>query len=129
MKTEPTFTNSQLRKLCTGKPTPSMGYHPSHRCKDIYLITPTGGPVYFYAENPEGLRNRKAWHKEAMTEWMADPSKRRALVREVCENLYESREAAIAGSTVTRTTRFIEDGKLFFVSRLRRDGGVNISQL
>jgi hypothetical protein len=132
MKTTATprrFTKPQLRKLCTGKPTPSRGYHPSHRCKDVYFITPTGGAVCFYGSNPSELKSRKAWHKEAMLEWMADPLTRRLLEREVRDNLHESRDTAIAASTVYAPTRFIENGRLFFVSKERRDGGVTISQL
>lgn len=127
MKTK--FTDPELRKLCTGKPTPTVGYHPSHRCKDVYLITPTGGPVHFYAHSPAELKNRLAWHKEAMTEWMADPLKRRMLEREVCEDLEPSKEEALRMATVLCPARFIENGKLHFVTKRTSTGGLSISEL
>jgi len=124
-----TFTASQLRKLCTGKPTPTPGYHPSHKCKDVYLITPTGGPVCFYAHNPKELKNRMAWHKEAMGEWLADVGKRRDLVREICEGLCDSREDALKMATSIHPARFIENDRLFFVTKQSVTGGLSISQL
>lgn len=127
MKTK--FTNSQLRKLCTGKPTLTVGYHPSHRCKDVYLITPTGGPVAFYGHNPAELKSRLEWHKEAMGEWLADPLKRRMLENEVSEGLCDTREEAIQLASPYINTRFIENGKLHFVSRQGHGGGLTISEL
>lgn len=123
------FTASQLRKLCTGKPTATPGYHPSHKCKDVYLITPTGGPVCFYAHNPGELKNRMAWHWDAMKEWLADPLTRRALEREIRKSLCDSKEDALRMATSIHTTRFIEGGKLFFVSKHYATGGLSISQL
>lgn len=125
------FSNSELRKLCTGKPTPSPGYHPSHKCKDVYLASPTEGFVCHYANNPAELKSRLAWHKEAMTEWLADPLKRLCLVREILENLLESREEAIRFASTYHSTKFIEGGRLFFVWKESRHGqsGVSISQL
>jgi len=127
MKTR--FTDSELRKLCTGKPTATSGYHPSHRCKDVYLITPTGGPVCFYAHSPAELKNRLAWHKEAMEEWMADPGKRRDLERAICESLCDSKADALKMATSIHPARFIENGRLFFVTRHYSTGGLSISQL
>lgn len=123
------FTAAQLRKLCTGKPTPTPGYHPSHHCKNVYLISPTSGPVCHYACSPDELKNRMDWHKEAMGEWIAEPVKRAALEREIREGLHDSREAAIRAATVTHAAKFIENGNLFFVTRRTFSGGVSISQL
>lgn len=129
MKTISQFTASQLRKLCTGKPTPTSGYHPSHRCKDVYLITPTGGPVCFHAHDPAELKSRLAWHEEAMTEWIADPSKRRALEREIREGLQDSKEEALQAATVIHPARFIKNGTLYFVTKQSVTGGLSISRL
>lgn len=125
------FTNSELRKLCTGKPFPSLGYHSSHKCKDVHLASPIGGFVCHYANNPAELKSRLAWHKEAMTEWLADPLKRRDLEKHIMEYLHESREEAIRLASVYHPTKFIEGGRLFFVNKESRHGqsGVSISQL
>jgi hypothetical protein len=122
------YTAAQLRKLCTGKPVPTRGFHPSHRCKDIHLITPTAGPVCFYAHTPKELKNRRAWHKEAMGDWLSDPRTRKALVQQIQKNLCGSKAEALQSATVYTTTRFIEDGKLFFVT-VPPCGGRSISQL
>lgn len=122
------FTAAQLRKLCTGKATPTPGHHPSHRCKDIYLISPTGGPVCHYACNPAELKAKKAWHKEAMTEWLANPSQRQALVCRIMEGLWDSKEEALQAATAIHPTRFIENGTLYFVLK-HSTGGNMISAL
>lgn len=127
MKTR--FTNTQLRKLCTGKPTATPGFHPSHRCKDVYLISPTGGPVCHYAKPPKDLKKVMAWHRAAMTEWMADPSKRRDLERQICDGLQDSKADALKMATVIYPARFIENGTLFFVTKQTSTGGLSISPL
>jgi hypothetical protein len=123
-----TYSAAQLQKLCTGKPTPTPGFHPSHKCKCVYLISPTGGPVHHYAQTPAELKNRLAWHRDALKEWLADPAKRNALIRRIEEDLHPTRAEALEAVTTMHTTRYIENGTLYFVSKDFR-GAITIERL